>query len=79
VLDWAPLRDDAGTVAARTRAVLARAPRPALGGWLPPDEVDEVRLVGGWLAAHEARVLELDAAADPAPRVVPFVQAALAA
>ena len=79
VHDWAPLRDDAETLAARTRSVLAQAPRPALGGWLPPDEVDEVRLVGGWLAAHEARVLELDAAADPAPRVVPFVRAALAA
>ena len=79
VLDWAPLREDPETVAARTRAVLAQAPRPALGGWLPPDEVDEVRLVGGWLAAHEARVLELDAAADPAPRVVPFVRSALAA
>ena len=27
---------------------------------LPPDEVDEVRIVAGWLAEHEPAQLELD-------------------
>jgi DNA polymerase-3 subunit epsilon len=31
-----------------------------VGGWLPADEVAEIRLVGSWLAANEPPVLELD-------------------
>jgi len=47
-----------------------------LGGWLAPDELDEVRLVAGWLASHEVRTLELEPAPVPG-RVEAFVAAAL--
>jgi DNA polymerase-3 subunit epsilon len=30
-----------------------------VGGWLPPDEVDEARVVGGWIAANGPPALEL--------------------
>jgi hypothetical protein len=49
-----------------------------LGGWLPADELDEVRLVGGWLASHSMDVAVLELAAGVAPgRVEAFVDRAL--
>ncbi|MGH2857136.1 MAG: exonuclease domain-containing protein, partial [Solirubrobacteraceae bacterium] len=40
-------------LAARTRTALARDGRAGeLGAHVPPDEVDEVRIVGSWLASH---------------------------
>jgi DNA polymerase-3 subunit epsilon len=78
VVDWARLPAARAEVAARTADALRAAPAPSgLGGWLPPDELDEVRLVGGWLAANGARVLELQPAPRP-ERVEAFVAAALA-
>jgi DNA polymerase-3 subunit epsilon len=60
VADWGRLPDDLDEVAARTEEALGAAPRPELGGWLRPDEIDEARIVGLWLAAHEdAQQLEL--------------------
>jgi DNA polymerase III subunit epsilon len=78
IVDWARLPDAREEVAARTADALrhSRATHD-LGGWLVPDELGEVRLVGAWLAANEARVLELDPA-PPAARVEAFVAAALA-
>jgi DNA polymerase III subunit epsilon len=83
VVDWAPLGGDEGTdraeLAARTAEALRAAPRPGdLGAWLPADELDEVRLVGAWLAANPARVLELDSPAA-AERVEGFVERVLSA
>ena len=60
IVDWGPLPGDPGELAARTAAALRATPRPELGGWLPADEVAEIRLVGSWLAAHEPPSLELD-------------------
>jgi DNA polymerase-3 subunit epsilon len=78
VVDWARLPEARPEVAARTTEALRGAlPPGSLGGWLPPDELGEVRLVGGWLAGNAARVLEL----QPAPsagRIEAFVDAALA-
>lgn len=65
VADWGPLPADPAELAERTAGALRTAPGPGLGGWLPAAELDEARIVGAWLAAHEARVLELDPA--PAP------------
>ena len=73
VLDWGPVPEDPGELAARTDEALR-----AGGGHLRPEDLDEVRLVGAWLAAHEARALEL----EPRPsagRLVAFVAAARAA
>jgi DNA polymerase-3 subunit epsilon len=66
VADWGPLPADPAELAERTAAALRTAPGPGLGGWLPAAELDEARIVGAWLAAHEARVLELDPAPAPA-------------
>ena len=68
IADWGPLPADGDEVAARTAHALAGAPAPGLGGWLPASELDEMRIVGSWLAGHEdAPVLELsDGRADAA-------------
>ena len=68
IADWGPLPADPDEVAARTAHALAAAPPPGLGGWLPASELDEMRIVGSWLAGHEdAPVLELtDGRADAA-------------
>jgi DNA polymerase-3 subunit epsilon len=63
VADWGPAPADPSDLVARTALALEGATPPSLGGWLPADELDEARIVGMWLAGHEARVLEL----DPAP------------
>jgi len=78
VVDWARLPGARADVASRTAEALRAAPTAsALGGWLPPEELDEVRLVGGWLASHAARVLELRPQPSPG-RVEAFVAASLA-
>jgi DNA polymerase-3 subunit epsilon len=67
VADWGPLPGDADEIAGRTRVALAAAPSAGLGGWLPTDELDELRIVGSWLAGHDdARVLELEPRPDQA-------------
>ena len=68
IADWGPLPEDPAEVTARSAHALAGAPAPGLGGWLPASELDEMRIVGSWLAGHEdAPVLELaDGRADPA-------------
>jgi hypothetical protein len=55
VVDWGPLPGDRDELEQRTDEALR-----AGGGWLRPEEVDEARMVGAWLAAHETRTLELD-------------------
>jgi DNA polymerase-3 subunit epsilon len=53
LVDWGPLDDDLGRLEDRTTAALARAGRiDELGAHVPPDEVDEVRIIGSWLASH---------------------------
>ncbi|HET8757406.1 MAG TPA: exonuclease domain-containing protein [Solirubrobacteraceae bacterium] len=65
IADWGPLPPDQDELAARTATALAAAPARSLGGWLPADELDEMRIVGMWVAGHdEARVLELDPPPD---------------
>jgi DNA polymerase III subunit epsilon len=61
VADWGPAPGPS-ELARRTRAVLDRPARRGPGA-LPKTEVDEVRIVQGWIAEHEPPVLEL----DPAP------------
>jgi DNA polymerase-3 subunit epsilon len=65
IADWGPLPPDQDELVARTDTALAAAPARSLGGWLPADELDEMRIVGMWVAGHdEARVLELDPPPD---------------
>jgi DNA polymerase III subunit epsilon len=53
LVDWGPLDDDLDQLESRTAAALTRAGRIGeLGAHVPPDEIDEVRIVGTWLASH---------------------------
>ncbi len=61
LVDWGPIGNGAGEpgdlddLEARTAAALARGGRVGeLGAHVPPDEVDEVRIIGSWLASHPA-------------------------
>jgi len=60
--DWGPV-DTADTLAQRTEAALRRWPAGAATTHLPADEIDELRIVSTWLAAHQPPSLDL----DPAP------------
>jgi DNA polymerase-3 subunit epsilon len=64
ITDWGPLPCDPGELEMRTAAALRAAPRPELGGWLPAEEIPEMRLVGSWIAANAPPVLELGGAVD---------------
>ncbi len=61
LVDWGPLDDDLGRLQERSAAALARSGRIGdLGAHVPPDEIDEVRIIGSWLASHpDAAQLEL--------------------
>jgi len=53
LVDWGPAPGDLDELVDRTAAALTRgARRGELGAHLPPDEVDEVRIVGTYLASH---------------------------
>ena len=54
-------------VAERTERALGRSGRHGeLGAHVPPDEIDEVRLIGSWLASHpDAPQLALRVGGDP--------------
>jgi hypothetical protein len=53
LVDWGPLDEDLDQLQARTAVALRRAGRTGeLGAHVPPGEVDEVRIVGTWLASH---------------------------
>jgi DNA polymerase-3 subunit epsilon len=60
VIDWGMLPESPAEIGARTDEALR-----AVGAHLRPEEVDEVRLVGGWIASHGVRALEL----SPRPSV----------
>ncbi len=67
LVDWGAMPEDARELSERTSAALARGGRTGeLGAHVPPDEIDEVRLVRTYLASHPAlRQLVL----DPPPSV----------
>jgi len=63
LVDWGPA-GDLDELRKRTARALQRAGRVQLGAHLPPDEIDEVRVLGSWLASHpDTPQLGL----DPAP------------
>jgi DNA polymerase III subunit epsilon len=78
VVDWAMLPAAREEVVARTAEALRAAPQHGLGGWLRPDDIWEARIVGSWLAANDARVLELGDGVSDA-RLERFVDLALRA
>jgi DNA polymerase-3 subunit epsilon len=53
LVDWGPLPDGSDELARRTEAALDRGGRIGeLGAHVAPDEVDELRIIGRWLASH---------------------------
>jgi DNA polymerase-3 subunit epsilon len=53
--DFGPLdpRDEVGDLVGRTEVALRRQGRAGeVGAHVPPDEIDEVRILGSWLASH---------------------------
>ena len=78
VVDWGRLPTDHAELVART-AVALRGARPgSAGGWLPAGELDEIRIVGAWIATHRPATLELGESPD-GDRLRRFVAAALRA
>jgi DNA polymerase-3 subunit epsilon len=67
VVDWGAV-SDAEALQTRTAAALSRGRRHGeLGAHVPPDEVDELRLVASYVASHpDLRRLELSPAPSPA-------------
>ncbi len=66
LLDWAPLGGDPQELQRRTVAALARGGRGGeLGAHVPPEEVDEVRILGSYLLSHpQTPQLSLEPAPD---------------
>jgi hypothetical protein len=71
LVDWGPL-PGATELAERTEAALARSPGRTV---IPVEEVDELRIVAGWIADHEPPALELEPAPS-VPDLLRFVAAA---
>jgi DNA polymerase-3 subunit epsilon len=57
VVDWGPLPEP-GEVAERTERALAK--RPTRHRAVAPEQVDEIRIVHTWIAAHDPPLLALD-------------------
>jgi DNA polymerase III subunit epsilon len=65
LVDWGPLPGHS-ELAERTEAALRRRPGRTV---VPVDEIDEVRIVAGWIADHEPPELALDPPPSPAQLV----------
>jgi DNA polymerase-3 subunit epsilon len=76
VADWGPL-PDTDELARRTEAALARQPGGPRRPVIPPEEVDEIRIVHSWIASHDPPQLELGPQTAP-ERVREWVESAVA-
>ena len=52
LVDWGEAPADSGALEERTHAALKRCGRAELGAHVPPDEIDELRIVSNFLASH---------------------------
>jgi DNA polymerase-3 subunit epsilon len=52
LVDWGPAPEDHDALEERTQSALSRGGRSELGAHVPPDEIDELRIVANYLAAH---------------------------
>ena len=63
--DWGAVTGGCEELAARTEVAMRRAPRIGeLGAHVPPDEIDEVRILATWLASHPGT---LERSLEPRP------------
>ncbi|MBV9001386.1 MAG: GIY-YIG nuclease family protein [Solirubrobacterales bacterium] len=57
LVDWGPAPADSETLEERNQAALRRASRAGeLGAHVPPDEIDELRIIATYLASHSEAV-----------------------
>ena len=78
LIDWGELPAEPAELERRTGAALARAGRPSATAHVPPDEIDEVRIVSTWLAHHDGDVAGLPLEPPPdAARLEAFARAAV--
>src|SRR5207302_2387624 len=71
LVDWGVLTNDVSEVWERTEAALRRGGRAGeVGAHVPPDEVDEVRIIATYLASHPGLP---QLALDPSPTVSELV------
>jgi DNA polymerase III subunit epsilon len=53
LVDWGPVSEDPAAVEIRTQRALARGGRVGeLGAHVPPEEIDELRIIANYLSAH---------------------------
>ena len=52
LVDWGQAPVDSAALEQRTQAALMRGGRAELGAHVPPDEIDELRIVSNYLASH---------------------------
>jgi DNA polymerase-3 subunit epsilon len=53
LVDWGPAPDDSGALEQRTEIAVSRGGRAGeLGAHVPPDEIDELRIIATYLASH---------------------------
>ena len=52
LVDWGEAPGDSSALEERTQAALKRGGRAELGAHVPPDEIDEFRIVSNYLASH---------------------------
>ncbi|HEX8958641.1 MAG TPA: GIY-YIG nuclease family protein [Solirubrobacterales bacterium] len=77
LLDWGPVSDDPAELEERTAQALRRGGRIGeIGAHVPPDEIDEVRIIATYLASHPDTP---QLALDPAPDRVVLAEFAAAA
>jgi DNA polymerase III subunit epsilon len=69
LVDWGPAPEDNEALEERTRWALTRAGRAGeVGAHVPPDEIDELRIIANYLAAHpDTPELALERGEAPAP------------
>src|SRR3954471_2610974 len=72
VADWGPLPRDPDGLADRTATALAAKPRRRQA--TSPEEVDEIRIVHTWIAAHDPPRLELGSEPPPASELARWVR-----
>jgi len=52
LVDWGEAPGDSGALEERTQSALKRGGRAELGAHVPPDEIDELRIVSNYLVSH---------------------------
>jgi DNA polymerase-3 subunit epsilon len=68
LVEWGPVPEDPDELLTRTRAAVARGGRAGeLGAHIPPDEIDEVRIIASYLASHPDTPQLILEGGDPNP------------